>query len=695
MKHISADIGGTFTDLTAEDENGVFSTAKTLTTPHDHAEGIMNGLDKLGAHLPDTELFIHGSTIAINAVLQRAGAATALITTEGFRDVYEIGRGNRSDPYNLFFKKPVPLVPRRLRREVPERMLADGSIKMPLDVEHARKLILELRDSGVESVAVCLLHAYANPEHEIRLGALIEEVWPDAYVTLSHQVMREYREYERTSTTVLNAYVGPVVSRYLDSLTSRLKDRGFAGRLLIMQSNGGIMSVESARRNPVRMMESGPVAGVIGAAALAGSLGMSRLIPFDMGGTTAKTSLVKDGKVEIAAGYFIGGYATGHPMALPVVDIVEVGSGGGSIAWIDEAGALKVGPQSAQAVPGPACYGLGGDRPTVTDANLILGRLGADSFLGGEMSLDRSAAEAAIMKHVAEPLGLSLLNAARGIITIVDAQMSLAVRAVSVEKGEDPREFALVATGGAGPLHVVSLARELNITTVVIPVLPGQFSAKGMLSSEVRHDLTRTQVARFERATAEQYAVTLKALEEEAWAKLRGDVGDPAQTPILQNFLELRYLGQEYTISVPIPDAGISGETYSAIRSEFDLMHERLYGHQAPEEAVEASGLRTVISMPLGSLANTDRILAKAAENAETTSPCAPEPIGSRPVVLHGGDGEPVVCPVFDRGSLLPGQEIIGPAVVQEATSSVVFYAGDVLQVSPDTSLVISVRKLA
>jgi N-methylhydantoinase A len=689
MKQISADIGGTFTDLTAIDSRGVFSTAKTLTTPHDHAEGVLDGLAKLGAHLPDTELFLHGSTIAINTVLQRVGAKTALITTEGFRDVYEIGRGNRSEPYNLFFGKPVPLVRRRLRREVRERVLADGSVSVPLDVAGASALIGQLREAGVESVAVCLLHSYVNPEHELQLGRLFERLWPQAYVTLSHQILREYREYERTSTTVLNAYVGPVVSRYLDSLAERLAQGGFRGRLLIMQSNGGIMSVESARRSPVRMMESGPVAGVIGAAALADPLGMPKLIPFDMGGTTAKTSVVNDGEVDISPGYFIGGYATGHPMSLPVVNIVEVGAGGGSIAWVDAAGALKVGPRSAGAAPGPACYGLGGTAPTVTDADLILGRLGTSRFLGGEMRLDRAAAEEAIRRQVAEPLGLDVLTAARGIVTIADAQMSLAVRAVSVEKGADPREFALVATGGAGPLHAVSIARELNIGTVVVPVLPGQFSAKGMLSTPARHDLTRTQLAPFEPATVEQYAVTLKALAAEAVSLLRADVGELAGAPVLRHYLELRYRGQEFTIAVPVPEGGLSASSYPSVRAEFDAMHEQLYGHQAPAEQVEAIGVRTVISTPLaggaGSMGTT------GATPPERPDPGPPVPVETRPMVLHDGGQQLVACPVYDRESLRPGHRISGPATVQEDTSSVVFYPGDVLTVGPDGSLVITV----
>jgi N-methylhydantoinase A/oxoprolinase/acetone carboxylase beta subunit/N-methylhydantoinase B/oxoprolinase/acetone carboxylase alpha subunit len=684
VKWIAADVGGTFTDLTGVDLDGTMSTAKTLTTPQDQSVGILNGVDKLDADLVSTELFLHGSTIAINTVLERTGAVTALITTEGFRDAYEIGRGNRSEPYDLFFGKPVPLVPRRLRLEVRERMLVDGSIHQPLDREHARGVITELKAAGVTSVAVCLLHSYANPAHELAIGELIAELWPEAYVTLSHQIMREYREYERTSTTVLNAYVGPVVSSYLDSLSNRLTARGFTGRLLIMQSNGGIMSLESARRAPVRMMESGPVAGVIGAGALATRLGMSRLISFDMGGTTAKTSLVKDGEVEISQGYFIGGYATGHPMALPVVNIVEVGAGGGSIAWIDAAGALKVGPQSAGAFPGPACYGNGGVRPTVTDANLVLGRLGATGFLGGEMPLDAAAAEDAIRRGVAEPLGLDIFAAAQGIVAIADAQMSLAVRAVSVEKGEDPREFALVATGGAGPLHAVSIARELSIGTVIVPVLPGQFSAKGMLSSEVRHDLTRTQVARFELDTIASYAATLATLEDEARARLREDTGEADSEPQVQHFVELRYAGQEFTIPVPVPDDGLSEQTYQAVRSLFDEMHIRLYGHQAPEESVEALGVRTVISMPLHRGEDEPApVMSLASEDS------GPEVMQERAVVLDGDTAE--MCRVFDRARLLAGHQIAGPAIVQEATSSVVIYDGDKLSVSDDGSLVITV----
>lgn len=690
MKRIAADIGGTFTDLTFEGDDGEFRTAKTLTTPSDHATGIMNGLDRLDVDMSDVDVFVHGSTIAINAVLQRVGAETALITTEGFRDSYEIGRGNRSEPYNLLFEKPVPLVPRRRRFEVTERMTADGAIRTPLDLDAARDLVLRLKESGVEAVAVSLLHAYANPAHELAIGELFDELWPEAYVTLSHDVLREYREYERTSTTVLNAYVGPVVSRYLDSLERKLAERGFRGRLLIMQSNGGIMSVKLARQNPVRMMESGPVAGVTGAAALARAQDNPRVISFDMGGTTAKSSLVLDGDVEISGnGYFIGGYATGQPMALPVVNIVEVGSGGGSIAWVDAAGALKVGPMSAQADPGPACYGLGGERPTVTDANLILGRLGGDAFLGGEMSLDREAAERAIMTHVGEPLGLSLLEAARGIITIVDAQMSLSVRAVSIEKGEDPREFALVPTGGAGPLHALSLARELKIGTVIVPVLPGQFSAKGMLNSDVRHDLTQTQVLPFTDDSVGSLVETIAHLEEEAWQRLEADMGARYDTAHVKHFVELRYVGQEFTISTPIPETGLAGDGRRDVRASFDDMHEHLYGHKAPEEPAEASGLRTVISMPLTEEA--EKPVAAPLPEREG----GPVLLERRDVVQHGGTALPVETPVYSRDSLRPGDAFDGPAVIQEATSSIAIYSGDRLEVAPDLTLVITVGSFA
>src|SRR5436190_573477 len=447
---IAVDIGGTFTDLVAVDDRGQVYRSKSLTTPDDLARGIDDCLKSANVDVTGASFFVHGSTITINAVLERKGARTGLITTKGFRDVYEIGRGNRPEGYNLFFKRPVPLVSRDLRMEVNERLYASGELLQSLDDQSVMAAIDVLKSAGVESVAVCLLHSYANPIHEKRLGELLRQYFPEAYVSLSHEILREFREYERTSTTVLNSYVGPIVSGYLVSLEKMLGVARFSGTFRLMQSNGGVMSAETAMKMPVTMMESGPVAGVIAAAHLGEQLDCRHIISFDMGGTTAKASLIKDFHPEVTSSYYVGGYVSGHPMMLPVVDLVEVGNGGGSIAWIDPAGGLKIGPQSAGASPGPACYGQGGTEPTVTDANLIVGRIDPEYFLGSGIRLQREKAAQAITEKIGQPLGLSLEEAALGILTIANFNMSLAVRAVSVEKGYDPRDCVLVPSGGGG-----------------------------------------------------------------------------------------------------------------------------------------------------------------------------------------------------------------------------------------------------
>src|SRR5918996_814515 len=476
---IAVDIGGTFTDLVAVDDQGQVYRSKSLTTPDDLARGIEDCLSSANVQVSAANFFVHGSTVTINAVLERKGARTGLITTKGFRDVYEIGRGNRPEGYNLFFKRPVPLVPRDLRLEVDERLYATGEVLKPLDENSAIATIGALQAVGVESIAVCLLHAYANAEHEQHVGELLRKHFPEAYTSLSHEILREFREYERTSTTVLNSYVGPIVCGYLVSLERMLADSGFHGTFRVMQSNGGVMSAQTAKKMPVTMMESGPVAGVIAAARLGESLGCRHIISFDMGGTTAKSSLIKDFHPEVTSSYYVGGYVSGHPMMLPVVDIVEVGNGGGSIAWIDAAGGLKVGPQSAGAMPGPACYDKGGMEPTVTDANLIAGRIDPEYFLGSGIRLQRDNAVQAISEKIAKPLGLSLEEAALGILTIANFNMSLSVRAVSVEKGYDPRDCVLVPSGGGGALHAMAIARELSVPRVIISPIPAYFFAPG------------------------------------------------------------------------------------------------------------------------------------------------------------------------------------------------------------------------
>jgi len=685
MQRVAVDIGGTFTDLVAQDGDGRVAVSKVLTTPQDHAEGVMSAVAKAAVDLKRTFLFLHGSTIAINTVVERKGVKTALITTRGFRDVYEIGRSNRPDAYNLFFERPVPLAPRSLRREVTERMTARGEIHTPLNRAEAAAVVAELKNAGVEAIAVCLLHSYANPAHEEALGGIIASVYPEAYVTLSHHIMREYREYERTSTTAVNAYVGPVVARYLDSLQERLGRQGFKGEVLVMQSGGGVMSLESAIQTPVRMMESGPVAGVIGAARVAHALGHLQAIAFDMGGTTAKTSLTRNGHAEIASHYFIGGYNSGQPVMLPVVDIVEVGSGGGSIAWLDAAGGLKVGPVSAGAAPGPACYGRGGTKPTVTDANLILGRLGEESFLGGEMALNREAAVAAVRKHVAEPLEMDVEQAAVAIVRIANAHMALALRAVSVERGQDPRDFALVAFGGAGPLHGCTLARELKIPTVIIPLLPGQFSAWGMLTCDLRHDYIQTLVRDFDAVDPEEIRSALTTLMNDGLATLKQECGADGAAPGIDCRLDLRYRGQEYTVTVPLPGAGFTATDREPTAARFHELHRLLYGHSAPEEALELVAVRVTVH--------------RAVEKGPSLSPAHASmldtwrsaPAYTKRRVYMGEQYGFMETPVYRRDGLAPGIKLEGPAIIEEAASTAVVLPQDRLEVVPTGELVIRI----
>src|SRR5216684_6564098 len=490
---VAIDIGGTFTDLVGFDATaGRFVEAKSLTTPAQLVQGIVDCIRKSGLDAGAIDELIHGSTIAINTLIERKGAKTGLLVTRGTRDVYIIGRGNRPEAYNLFFHRHRPLVARRLTHEIEERLTAEGETYEPLQRGSVAKACAALKAEGVEAVAVCFLHAYGNPAHERIAGEMIRAAMPDAYLSLSHEILREYREFERMSTTVVNAYIGPKVDGYVKSLKSNLGEIGFRGDLSIMRSNGGVMTPEIATERPVAMMESGPVGGIIASARVGLKLGYPNVISFDMGGTTAKASLVRDGEPTLAPGYYVGGYASGHPVMLPMIDVVEVGAGGGSIAWIDEVGALKVGPQSAGADPGPICYRGGGEEPTITDANVVLGRLDPHNFLGGEMVLDAEGAQRGIEGKIAKPLKMDTVAAAQAIVEIAIAKMSLAVREVSVQKGYDPRDFALIASGGAGPLHVLAIARELYIPKVIVPLFPSRFSALGMLLADERHDFIRT-----------------------------------------------------------------------------------------------------------------------------------------------------------------------------------------------------------
>lgn len=674
---VALDIGGTFTDLVAFDLSaGTISHAKSSTTPYDLAVGIRRTLEKSGLSIAAIETFVHGSTVAINTAIERTGARTALLVTQGMRDVYQIGRGNRPESYNLFFKRPKPLVPRRDTFEIIERLNAAGEVVTMFDRDSAADTARGLAAEDVKAVAVCLIHSWANPAHEVAVGEVLAEQTPNLFRALSHEILREYREYERMSTTVLNAYVGPKVSKYLQDLEDLLHQDGFAGQLLIMQSNGGSMSPATAKRIPVATMESGPVGGMIAAAEITKDLDYSNVIAFDMGGTTAKVSLIQDNKTSIAQGYFVGGYASGHPVMYPVVDIVEVGAGGGSIAWLDEVGALKVGPRSAGGYPGPVCYGEGGVEPTVTDANVVLGRLIADRFLGGEMPLDVAAARQAIKTKLADPLGLTVEAAALGIIRIAVAEMSLAVRSVSVGRGHDPRDFAMVGFGGAGPLHAAEIARELSIPVLIIPRVPGHFSALGMLLADLRHDYVRTYykpLTQCDFATVEGIFATMEA---EGRALLASESVAPERMSF-QRFLDMRYVGQEFPIQTPVSAADLARHDPEALRAAFDRIHDRRFGHKAADEPVEIVNLR----MTATGQRERSRFPAVAGHSSDAL-------IGHRPIVLDD-PAKPVSCPVYDRDKLGNGDVVKGPAAVVEYASTTILFAGDVLTVARSGELVI------
>jgi N-methylhydantoinase A len=678
---VGIDIGGTFTDLVGF-EDGRIVTSKTSTVPVDPTQGAVTSLQLAGCDISGLDELLHGSTIAINTVLERKGAKTALLTTEGFRDVLLIGRGNRKDAFNLFFHRPRPLVPRDLTFEVRERMTARGDVLTPLDEAQLEALCERLALLEIDAVAISFLHSYANPAHERAAGEIVARKLPGVFVTLSSDIVREFREYERTSTTTLNAFVGPRVNRYLGRLETSVRDARFRGKIAIMRSNGGTMSIEQARVQPVAMMESGPVAGMIGTGRLAQLLGLDRVIGFDMGGTTAKATFITDGVAPIEEGYIIGDEFTGLPMQYPVVDIKEVGTGGGSIAWCDANGGLHVGPVSAGADPGPACYGRGAKDPVITDADLVLGRLNGDRFLGGAMRLDRALAQEAIRAKVAEPLRLGTIEAALGIVRIADASMSLAVRAVSVNRGIDPRETVMVAFGGAGPLHALAIAREIFIPTVVIPKLPGNFSALGMLMAQWRQDFVRTFYGRLgsiETQAARQAFAELRMLGETALTK-DGLVPSAAQFAYAA---DLRYRGQEHTIPIAVDAPEDLTTNTGAAVERFNEQHDRRYGHAAPDQSIEIVNLRLVVTVPrLG-----DEVAALLTAPWEPTEPAQEQ---RRPVYFDDPE-KPLETRVLWRSSLRAGETIEGPAVIEEANSTILLHPGDRATVHPWGHLIITV----
>lgn len=677
---VAVDIGGTFTDVVGFEDGGTLRVGKTLSTPRDLIDGIMNGLWVAGTTPADASAIVHGSTVVINALIERKGAPTALITTRGFRDIYEIGRINRPDAFDLAFEQHRPLIPREHVFEVDERIRADGSICTELAEEQARAVARRIAAAGFSAVAVVFLHGYKNPEHEIRMGRILDEEAPGLYVTLSHELTREYREFERTSTAVANALVGPTVSAYLGRLRGRLAEAGGAAPLAIMQSNGGVADVTAIRRQPVQMMESGPAGGVVGTIESCRALGYSDAVAFDMGGTTAKAAVIKDLAFPHAQEYFVGGYVRGLPIRIPCLDIVEVGTGGGSIAAVDLAGGLRVGPRSAGADPGPACYGRGGEDATVTDAAVVLGILDPEGDLSGGLRLDAEAAERAVAR-LGAAVGLDPMATAGGVLAIAASSMANAVRAVTTERGLDPRDFALFAYGGNGPLNVSLVARELGITKVVIPPEPAVFSAVGMLMADLRRDVVLTDVRRLDSLDATQLRGDLRLLEESA----RSDIvnsGLPYSDLRFLRAADMRYVGQEHTLTVPFPD-GDTGTDPLRLKEEFDQAHLARFAHSAPDEAAE------IVSLRVSAVGVVDKPVFAGIEQGEEQP--APESVKGRRLVTFDCAESPHECIVYLRALLRAGNRVTGPAAIEEGTTTTLLRPGDELLVDPSGNLLLTI----
>ena len=677
---IGIDIGGTFTDAALVDgETGAMRVVKVLTTPEDPAHGFMaaleRGLAEGEASGADVAAVVHATTVATNAIIEGRTARVGMLVTRGFRDILEIGRQIRSRLYDVRLQKPAPLVPRRLSLEVTERLDHEGHVLQPLDVEEARRAARRLRDERVDAVVICLLHSYLNPVHERALADIVRKELPGTYLSVSSEVCPEYREFLRASTTAVNAAVMPIVSRYVDALEARLHALGATAPFYVMQSNGGVMTSASAKARPVYMVESGPAAGVIAAGAIAAPYGHRNVLSFDMGGTTAKVGLIQDGQLRLSTEIEVGAQAVtplgegrggGYAVRTPVIDLVEVGAGGGSEAWIDAGGALRVGPRSAGARPGPACYGRGGATPTITDANLVLGRLNAAFFLGGEMALDAEAARRAVAERVATPLGPDVEAAAAGIVEIANAHMIGAMRLVSVQRGYDPRQFVLVAFGGAGPLHANALARELGIPSVLVPPNPGIASAVGMLMTDIRHEFVTTRRLRLDTLTPATLDALFAEFLAEGAARLDRDGVPPADRRMVRS-VDLRYHGQSFELSIAVPDGALSADDVGQLRREFDAAHERAYGYAAPEDAVE------LVNVRLAAIGVTPR--PRRAPLPAGGADAAAAVKGQR-AVWFGEVGGWTTTDILDRTKLVSGNVVTGPALIEEHDASTLVHPG-------------------
>lgn len=654
-QRLAVDIGGTFVDAIRFDQDEqTIELEKAPTTETDPTEGVLDSIRKLGLDLESTDAFVHGTTLGINAFLEREGATTGIITNEGFRDIYEIGRTNleRDAMYDITYEKPETLARRRNRIGVPGRLTADGSEKVPLDEDAVREAASTLlEDRGVESLAICFLHSYANADHEQQAGAVIREAFPDATVSLSSDITNEYREYERTSTTVLDGYIKPIFESYVDRLGSKLHDGGFVGEFFITRSGGGALDAENAKTAPVHTILSGPAGGLIGATAVGGATGRENLIAVDMGGTSLDACVVEDGSPAVEYESKLGHL----PVMIPVYDIRTIGAGGGSIAWLD-AGLLKVGPKSAGADPGPICYGQGGTEPTLTDAALVLGYLDPDAFLGGEMELDSTAAREGIEEKLSAPLDTTLQDVSRGVFDVTLANTVGAIREITVEKGLDPRDFTMVAYGGAGPMFVPLLAREMNVGEVLIPQAPSVFSAWGMLMADVVYDYSQTHIKVLDEVSFEDdIEAEFETLEAEGMATL-DEEGFSDDHQSFERSVEMRYFGQEHTVEVPADEL----DSIEELSERFNEVHQSRYGHTMDDPA-------QVVHIRVRAIGENDKpVLARQGERETTIDPH----IGSREAYCFA-TGREIQFDVYRRSGLTEADTVDGPCIIEEPTTTI------------------------
>ena len=676
---IGIDSGGTFTDICLFDEqSGRVAVWKVSSTPSDPshavAEGVAEALVQVAAETSDVSYFGHGTTVATNALIQHRGALTGLITSEGFRDLLEIGRQKRPDLYDLQADKPPALVERRLRREVPERLLYDGRVETALDEAAVRDAVRVLREAGVEAVAICFLYSFLDTAHEKAALRIVAEEFPKAFVCASHEVAPEFREYERLSTTVVNAYLGPVMAFYIRGVAERLTALGVGATPYLTRSNGGVIGFDAAARLPVRTVLSGPSTGVVGAQVTARLAGTHDTITFDMGGTSTDVALMQGGEARLAREAVVNGY----PIKAPMLDIHTVGAGGGSIAFVDSGGLLKVGPRSAGADPGPACYGRGNDEPTVTDANVVLQTLNPTQLLGGRMPIRADLARVAI-DRIATRLGIDTVATAQGIIAVVTANMARAIRVISVQRGHDPRDYTLVAFGGAGPLHAARLAAELDIRRVLVPRNPGILCAMGLLLADLRADFAATRLMALSSAVISEIETIIADLHGRC-AMWFAEAGIEANDRRVSLSVDMRYAGQNYELSVPLPPRPFTSATIDRLAAGFAAAHQRLYGFVAEEEPVQLVTFR----------AEATGIVRKAdiRRTAETGPDACAAEIGRREVWLRETGGF-VSCPLYDREKLLAGNRIEGPAIVEQMDATTLIVPGATAAVDPYLNLLL------